>query len=972
MNRFYLLLLLINTVFYLPSAGQSSVDYFTQYGQDLNGSSTSDGANLGKSISLSDNGDYMVIGMPGYQLSGSWYDQGTALIYHFNGTSWDLEAGYSAEIRGEIAGANFGSSVAISGNGTIVAIGAPNPTPGPNGDDGYVRIFERSGTSWLFRQEIRGSNVSGHLNFGESLAVNQDGSRIAVGSRNNTITGTADQGEVRVFQRDFNSWNQLGSPVGGQYASGFFGRSLDISNDGNVFVSGGPHANDVGVVQIFQWNGNNWVQRGSSIFGSTTNEQFGHDVALSGDGNMICIGARSNSDLISSGGRVIAFEYINTAWSQLGQSIYGSQSGGQFGGAVDVSADGTRIAVGALFNGVQNHGAVTIYEFDSGTWNSLAGDFYGANPHDYFGSSVGISSNGNRIVVGAYGNDDSGNNMGEVQGFELKTMGFFGLSDLNLTCGQEEILTIDGYNIESATWTPSLGLNTNVGLEVTASPNETTQYNVVMVATGSPSTILVDSIIITVNPNPVSANISTPSIVCGGSAFLEATLPEFVSGTSYSWSPSSSLDNANVFDPVASPSNTTLYEVTATTPNGCISTDQISVQVIDNNVTLSASQMNISCGTPIQLNAIVDFHSDNFEYSWYDGLSYTSTASNVLNITPGQTTTYQVTATSANGCSVTDQITINVDNPNPPNPGIYSSSGNYFLCDNGLTLSAATGFSSYAWSTGSSSQTTTVDQSGWYSVQVINSAGCAGIDSVEVVPMTEITTPGGTVLCQGQTGQTLLLDAGSGFTSYLWSTGEQTQTIEVNSVGIYTCTVSLNNCEYSAQIEVTQNSGTATVDFVPDINGLSVNFILSGNGISFVAWDFGDGNTSSELNPTHIYSQEGTYTVEVSMTDVCGNSATHSETISVTAISVNELNELEFKVFPNPSSGSFRIELEQPVNQQLSLIVTGLFGKKLVETVIQKGSSNLDVHLKGLSNGLYLLNVIYDERITRKKVQIIN
>jgi hypothetical protein len=114
----------------------------------------------------------------------------------------------------------------------------------------------------------------------------------------------------------------------------------------------------------------------------------------------------------------------------------------------------------------------------------------------------------------------------------------------------------------------------------------------------------------------------------------------------------------------------------------------------------------------------------------------------------------------------------------------------------------------YLWSTGETTQMINVTESGTYGLTVIDGNGCAGSDAIDVViyPMPEIDLGSDTVILAGSS---LLLDAGAGYDSYLWSNDSTTQTILVDSTGIglgyttYFVTVTDNECQAVDSITVT-------------------------------------------------------------------------------------------------------------------------------------------------------------------------
>merc|ERR1719327_1417075 len=93
-----------------------------------------------------------------------------------------------------------------------------------------------------------------------------------------------------------------------------------------------------------------WVQLGGDLDGEAAGDRFGHSVSISADGARVAAGAIHNSGRANRAGHVRVFEYVGGAWVQLGVDIDGESGGDQSGWSVSLSADGARLAVGAFGN----------------------------------------------------------------------------------------------------------------------------------------------------------------------------------------------------------------------------------------------------------------------------------------------------------------------------------------------------------------------------------------------------------------------------------------------------------------------------------------------------------------------------------------------------------------------------------------------------------------------------------------------
>ena len=154
-----------------------------------------------------------------------------------------------SDIDGEAAGDYSGSSVALSADGSVVAIGAPYNDG--NGDiSGQVRLYRNVGGSW---SQI-GSDIDGEAEYdwsGTSVALSADGSVVAIGAPKNDGNGDI-SGQVRLYRNVGGSWSQIGSDIDGESLGDSSGSSVALSADGSVVAIGAPKNDGNG---RHQWSG---------------------------------------------------------------------------------------------------------------------------------------------------------------------------------------------------------------------------------------------------------------------------------------------------------------------------------------------------------------------------------------------------------------------------------------------------------------------------------------------------------------------------------------------------------------------------------------------------------------------------------------------------------------------------------------------------------------------------------------------
>ncbi len=253
--------------------------------------------------------------------------------------------------------------------------------------------------------------------FGTSVALSADATIMAIGA--NEWDDSDGKGYVKVYRTDDDGGNRarLGQTIYGNATNDEFGYSVDITPDGMTIVCGSPGWGDdrPGYVKVFSLEGDSylgtddWKQIGQDIIGEANYDGFGNSVSISEDGKSIAVGAPYNDGIngVDSGHvRVYRLTDDGTSWQKIGQDIDGEAAGDDSGRSVSLSADGSTVAIGAPYNDNNNgdySGQVTVYRIDGDglSWEQLGQTLYGNNANDYFGWSVNLSPDGNTLVIGS-------------------------------------------------------------------------------------------------------------------------------------------------------------------------------------------------------------------------------------------------------------------------------------------------------------------------------------------------------------------------------------------------------------------------------------------------------------------------------------------------------------------------------------------------------------------------------------------
>jgi hypothetical protein len=217
---------------------------------------------------------------------------------------------------------------------------------------------------------------------------------------------------ITVFQE--NSWDRVGSSIYGTVEYGRAGTTVSLSDNGLRLVVGIPGADSYttfgGEVRVYDWAGNSWEQIGQTLASEANEDRFGSSVSISADGSRVAIGASRGDGSIPDVGHVRIYELSDSSWVQVGQDIDGEAAQDQFGTSVSISGDGQTVAIGAPNKDGDGEsffasGGVKVYSLSDSVWVQIGADIIGNGPMDSLGSSVSISADGSRLVVGAPSGD---------------------------------------------------------------------------------------------------------------------------------------------------------------------------------------------------------------------------------------------------------------------------------------------------------------------------------------------------------------------------------------------------------------------------------------------------------------------------------------------------------------------------------------------------------------------------------------
>lgn len=351
---------------------------------------------------------------------------------------------------------------------------------------------------------------------------------------------------------------------------------------------------------------------------------------------------------------------------------------------------------------------------------------------------------------------------------------------------------------------------------------------------------------ITVTPVAIPTVTVNDTILCSGnSGFLYAS-----GATTYSWNSGATSSSITV-----TPTTTTNYTVVGsvgTCSNFAVST----VSVVGQAITITGNN-NICIGQSTTLTA-----SGGSVYNWDNGAS-----TNTIMVTPSSNTSYTVTSVAAS-CTNMAVYTVSVS----PIPTITVTGS--VTCAGQNTMLTASGATFYSWSTGSLTNTTTVNPlvNTTYTVTgIVASCTAMAVYEATVIPTPSITVSN-SVICGGDSAIVIA----SGGDTYLWSTGSVNDSITVKPTITtnYTVVGSVGSCTSSAVATVTVITPAVSITGNNNIC-IGQTVVLSANGGASYTWNTGDTTPAITVTPT----SNTTYSVTSTVAS-CTNPAVFTVTVT--------------------------------------------------------------------------------------------
>ena len=456
-----------------------------------------------------------------------------------------------------------------------------------------------------------------------------------------------------------------------------------------------------------------------------------------------------------------------------------------------------------------------------------------------------------------------------------------------------------------------------------------------------------DSINIHVYNSPPPLNLGPDTVLCNvASIWLNAH-----SGfKTYSWQDGST-------DSVFLATTPGLYYVTVTDSCNIVYSDSVNI-TLDTYSPFDLGPDTSKCNKDtltLQINAGFT------NYTWSPMVNLIPVSATTVKVFPDNSITYIVTATKSNGCTVKDSIKITVNHS--PLINLGADTGICIL--DSLKLDAGPGFLNYLWSTLQITPVIYVKAAGIYYVAATDINNCMSKDSIRVLqlyPLPVLNIPPDSIIC---TRQNRILDAGPGFSNYLWSTGATGRTITISLLGNYWVQVkNAKGCKTSDTIHITQQKPSPsrfllfsdTVLCQYDTISIKANRIFS-----FYLWN--DGSTAPVLKANH----PGIYWLQV--TDQSGCVGKETATITPKACYKKIFFPNSFTPNLDGVNDLYKPKLYGYLNY-FHLVIYSRWGQKVFECYDQNTGWN--GYFRGLKqeSGAYIWQCVYqfkDDKIESQR-----
>jgi uncharacterized repeat protein (TIGR01451 family) len=582
--------------------------------------------------------------------SGKQNNYGTVWVYGRNGFKWDAQAVLQSPESDSVPTSfgltshngnyrSFASAIALSGNGSVLAVGSPGNIYYNNPYWGKVFLYKRSNNAWLLDTALYVADSTVYPNksaFGTSVALSSDGNTLVIGT---SLNGTF------VFVHSNGAWSLQQQLI---ISTGAGSDKVALSADGNTLTlsesrSTGPN----GSFAIFTRTGTQWqrITCCLSAPGRNTAQGYPSTLAISGNGKYI---ASADYQISASSSRIHIYDVQNQTWSS--GFTYGSQVFAGIGVWLSYTGD-TLIQLGiqgtaGLDPVFSPPGAnvVDIWVKNNGTWShsyQLPAAYSQENPTQggwfNINSYASITADASMKYI-AWGYAMNQNEDGGVFIYRRSTLSVNLVSSKSPVCGNNPTGSI---KMAISGGVLPVSIQWSTGASGTDSIGGLAAGTYTVTVTDADSVQVVRTYTLTPVSN-ITFGAAAFSIPCNTSGWATAAVSGGVAPYTYQWSAGTNLTSDTVL--ITSPG---VYVLSVTDAAGCNRSDSIYTYV--NNYYASVTAVQPNCTNNGMAGVVFNGATGNVTYNWSSGSTYA--VDSLLG--PG---IHTVTCTDDLGCSATATV----------------------------------------------------------------------------------------------------------------------------------------------------------------------------------------------------------------------------------------------------------------------------------------------------------------------------
>ncbi|MEO0899466.1 MAG: PKD domain-containing protein [Bacteroidota bacterium] len=301
---------------------------------------------------------------------------------------------------------------------------------------------------------------------------------------------------------------------------------------------------------------------------------------------------------------------------------------------------------------------------------------------------------------------------------------------------------------------------------------------------------------------------------------------------------------------------------------------------------------------------------------------------------------------------------------------------------------------SFIWSFGDGASSTmenpthTYTANGNFDVMLIASNKCGVDTTIQTITVSGILAPvvgissSDTVLCLGDSILVSDQTTGIGITSYEWTFGSAANLPSQTGTGPYFVSYNQPGSQM-IRLAVTNSAGTTVDSIAVEVLDTPVslfsfatpdntlfNFTSNAQYATDFLWNFGDGTTSTDANPTYSYSATGEYEVELIVSNICGTDTFRQSVFVVLADLENSLTDLGINISPNPNQGLFQVLLSENIQGEIQLGMYDMRGRSVYQESWGAQAGNKTIDAGAISKGVYLLRIQLNDRVGFTRIVI--